>query len=97
VGARIPASELIMRHLLPVAHNGLRDWGIDQRDIDRLLGVIDERVLSGQNGAVWQIATWKMLIEEKDLDRPQAAVELVRRYQELCQAGEPVHTWPLGT
>jgi gamma-glutamyl:cysteine ligase YbdK (ATP-grasp superfamily) len=96
IGARVPAAELVARHLLPVAHSGLRDWGIDPGDIDRLLGVIDARVLSAQNGAAWQIATWKQLVDEQDMERHVAATELVRRYQALCRQGQPVHTWPVG-
>ncbi|HVL98917.1 MAG TPA: glutamate-cysteine ligase family protein [Egibacteraceae bacterium] len=96
VGAAVPVSELILRHLLPVAAAGLRSWDVAEADIDRYLGIIEARVLSGRNGAAWQIATYRQLVEEQDLERPQAASELVRRYQKLSQIGEPVHTWPVG-
>jgi hypothetical protein len=86
-------TELLLRHLLPLAASGLRSWDIDSGDIDRLLGIIEARVLRGQNGAAWQIATYQRLVEGQDLDPPEATAELVRRYQKLSQAGEPVHTW----
>jgi hypothetical protein len=72
---------------------GPRELARRCRPIDRWLGVIEQRVLAGQNGASWQIATYHRLIEHDDYDRPEATAELVRRYQALSRAGEPVHTW----
>jgi gamma-glutamyl:cysteine ligase YbdK (ATP-grasp superfamily) len=96
IGADVPVSELIVRHLLPLARDGLRSWQVDEVDIDRYLGIAEERVLSGQNGAAWQIATYRRLVDHVELDRPAAARELVRRYQKQSEGGEPVHTWPVG-
>jgi gamma-glutamyl:cysteine ligase YbdK (ATP-grasp superfamily) len=93
VGASVPVTELLIRHLLPRAREGLRAWGVNEADIDRYLGIIEERALAGRNGATWQIATWNALRE--DLDRLDAARELVRRYQAHSEKGDPVHTWPL--
>ncbi len=69
---------------------------MDETDVDHYLGIIEERTLTGQNGAAWQIATWRQLLDEQELDRPEAARELVRRYQKLSFDSHPVHTWPLG-
>ena len=96
IGAQVPVTELVLKHLLPIAHEGLLDWGVASSDVDYYLGIIEERVLSGQNGAEWQIRTWEQLIEDDELDRPEAARELVRRYQRRSEAGTPVHTWPIG-
>jgi gamma-glutamyl:cysteine ligase YbdK (ATP-grasp superfamily) len=93
VGAGVPASELVLRHLLPWAREGLLAWDITPDDVDRYLGIVEARTLSGQNGAAWQIEMWRRLREEEQLDRPDAARELVRRYQERSEKGEPVHTW----
>jgi gamma-glutamyl:cysteine ligase YbdK (ATP-grasp superfamily) len=93
VGARVPVTELVLRHLLPVAQQGLESWQVDGPSIDRWLGIIEQRMLAGRNGASWQIDTYQRLIENEDYDRPEATVELVRRYQERSRAGEPVHTW----
>jgi len=95
VGAAVPATELLLRHLLPRAREGLLAWDVDEADVDRYLGVISERLLSGQNGANWQIATYHRLVDDGDYDRTEAARELVRRYQKLSLAGDPVHTWPV--
>ena len=95
VSREVPAGELLLRHLIPLAQEGLADWGVDSADIDRYLGIIEDRVLAGQNGAVWQIRTWHHLIEDEEYDRPEAARELVRRYLQHSDEGEPVHTWPV--
>ncbi len=95
VSGEVPVTELVLKHLLPLAEQGLAAWDVDAGDISRYLGIIRERVLRGQNGAAWQIATYSRLIRDSGLDRTEAARELVRRYQKLSQAGTPVHTWPI--
>jgi hypothetical protein len=95
-GAEVPVSELILRHLLPLARDGLGEWGVDAGDIDYYLGIITERVLSGMTGAGWQIATWRKLVDGDGLDRADAARELVRIYQQRSYGSTPVHTWPVG-
>jgi hypothetical protein len=95
VGAQVPVSELIMRHLLPLARDGLVDWGVDAGDADYYLGIIAERTLSGLNGAGWQIATWHKLVDD-GLSRDDAIRRLVRVYRQRSYASTPVHTWPVG-
>jgi hypothetical protein len=95
VGAQVPVSELVMRHLLPVARDGLVDWGVDAGDVDYYLGIIAERTLSGLNGAGWQIATWHKLVDD-GLSREDAIRQLVRVYRQRSYASTPVHTWPVG-
>ncbi len=95
VGAEVPITELVLKHLLPLARRGLEVWEVDGADIDRYLGIIQDRVLTEQNGAAWQIATYQRLVDDGGLDRAEAARELVRRYAKLSDAGTPVHTWPI--
>jgi len=95
VGPAVPATELLLKHLLPMAREGLLSWDVDPDDIDHYLGIIHERVLSGQNGASWQIATYRRLVDEGDMDGTEAAREMMRRYQKHSQAAAPVHTWPI--
>ena len=92
-GAGVPVTELIVRHLLPLARTGLQGWNVDEADIDRFLGIIEQRALTGVNGASWQIETFRRLRDKDDLDPYEASAELTRRYQKLSSTGEPVHTW----
>jgi gamma-glutamyl:cysteine ligase YbdK (ATP-grasp superfamily) len=94
---QVGAAELVLRHLLPLAREGLEEWGIAAADIDRYLGIIEQRAVTGRNGATWQIQTHRHLIEVEGLSRADAATELTRRYADLHEIGDPVHRWPLVT
>ena len=50
----VPATELVLHRLLPVAHEGLERWGVSQAVRDRYLSVIEQRCLTSMNGACWQ-------------------------------------------
>ena len=50
----VPAAELVLRRLLPLAHEGLARWGLASADADRLLGIIERRCVTLRNGAAWQ-------------------------------------------
>ncbi len=90
----VTAVELVLRRLLPMAREGLRQWGVDHDISERLLNVIEGRCLTGQNGAEWQAATFHHLHDVEGMDRPEAFRELVRRYMGHMHSNEPVHTWP---
>src|SRR5436190_6008794 len=71
----VPASELVLRRLLPLAHEGLERLEVDAADRDRLLGIIEGRCTAHRNGATWQADTFHRLFE--DNDRPDALREMV--------------------
>ena len=86
-------AELVLRRLLPMAHEGLRRSGVDTAHADRLLGIIEQRCLTGRNGATWQIAAVDRAAEG-GATRPEALRQMTQRYIELMHTNEPVHTWP---
>jgi hypothetical protein len=88
----VTADELVLRQLLPMAHEGLRRWGVAAEVRDRFLGVIEGRAKSGQNGSAWQVSTVRAL-QEGGMPRPQALAEMLRLYCERMHSNEPVHTW----
>ncbi|MDF8266245.1 glutamate-cysteine ligase family protein [Luteipulveratus flavus] len=90
----VPTDELVLRHLLPLAHEGLDRWGVAPEVRDRFLGVLEDRCRQGRNGASWQIACVDAL-EERGKDRPTALRGMLERYVEGMHSNEPVHTWPL--
>src|SRR6201991_3207550 len=49
----VKATELVLRRLLPMAQSGLESWGVEAAEVDRLLGIIEQRCLAGVNGASW--------------------------------------------
>src|SRR6202042_329078 len=89
-----PGAELVLRRLLPMAREGLARWGVNPDDADRLLGIIEQRCLTGRNGATWQIETTAALTE-RGADRTEALRQMTQRYIELMHANEPAHTWPV--
>jgi hypothetical protein len=92
----VPATELVLRRLLPMAHAGLDAWGVDSSISDRLLGIIESRCITHVNGAEWQARTFHNIDESKQpLDRRDALREMLRRYVEHMHTNEPVHTWSL--
>lgn len=88
----VSTQKLVLDTLLPMAHEGLRRWGVDAEVRDRFLGVIEGRARTGRNGASWQVATVRAL-EDAGMTRPRALAEMLRRYCEHMHANEPVHTW----
>ncbi|HET7329062.1 MAG TPA: glutamate--cysteine ligase [Nocardioidaceae bacterium] len=91
----VSAAELVLRRLLPMADEGLQLWAVDQEQRERLLGIIEQRCLTGRNGASWQAEAFHRLYDNGQRDRFDAMREVVRRYRELMHSNEPVHTWPI--
>jgi len=79
--------DLILKQLLPLSRLGLERLEVDGDLADRFLEVIESRMLTGQNGAVWQ----RRFVERHGRDMAL----LTREYRERQQAGEPVHAWDL--
>ena len=92
----VPVAELVLRRLLPMAHDGLETWGVARADRERLLGIVEQRCLKLTNGAAWQAATFHSLYEDSKLDRADALREMTVRYRDLMHSNEPVHDWPVG-
>jgi hypothetical protein len=90
----VPVTELVLRHLLPLARRGLAFWEADPAVTDRLLGIIEQRCLTGLNGATWQAAAVRALEESCGLDRAAALREMTLCYLEHMHSNEPAHAWP---
>ncbi|MFI5958513.1 glutamate--cysteine ligase [Cryptosporangium sp. NPDC051539] len=90
----VPVSELVLRHLLPLAAEGLDAWGVSAEERDRLLGVVEGRCLTHRTGADWQVATVEKL-ERSGLDRDEALRRMTVDYLGLMHSNAPAHTWPV--
>ena len=86
--------ELLLRHLLPLAEEGLSRWGVSVRTRDRYLGIVEERCKLRRNGSWWQSETVRRL-EDSGLSRDNALTEMLRLYSAGMHSNEPVHTWEL--
>jgi len=79
--------ELILNKCLGLAGKGLDNLGIDPEESQHWLGIIAERVQSGQNGASWQRA-W---VDHHGSDM----AALTESYLERQETLRPVHEWTL--
>ena len=86
-GKKINIRTLILDKLIPVAVQGLEHAGIDTNDIDKYLGIIEQRTNNSCNGAAWQRA----FIAKYGKDMKS----LTKAYLERQNSGEPVHLWDL--
>lgn len=89
---KISACDLV-KELLPIARRGLESKKVAQEDIDKYLGVIEERADKQMNGARWQLRAYTKLI--KEVERDEALTILTAAIIKNQKIGDPVHTWPL--
>jgi hypothetical protein len=87
---QVRATELVLRRLLPLAHEGLAAWGASTAESDRLLDIIEQRCLTGVNGAEWFA---RRMSDRSDLDRYDALRATLLEYRQGMHTNEPVHTW----
>jgi CBS domain-containing protein/gamma-glutamyl:cysteine ligase YbdK (ATP-grasp superfamily) len=91
-GSTQAAATLILGHLLPLAHEGLRQANVNPADADRYLGVIEDRVRSGQTGSQWVMKSLSAMNDSPcEVRNRLLAGEMLMRQK----TGEPVHRWPL--
>ena len=91
------ASALILKQLLPLARRGLKDCGVDSSDIQHYLGVIEERVRSGQTGSQWIVKSLKALEGSESYPGPKYVRHRLLTSTMLARQKEglPIHQWPL--
>jgi CBS domain-containing protein len=86
------ASSLILDHLLPRARQGLLNAHVDKTDIDRCLGIIEERGRTRQTGARWIIKSFAAMGPGPKDARLQKLTEKMIDFQ---QNEKPGHRWPV--
>ena len=87
---QVPATELILRKLLPLAAEGLDAWGVPAAERDRYLGIIEQRCLTGVTGAGWFVGK---MDARAGMERFDALRATLLEYREAMHTNNPVHTW----
>lgn len=87
---QVPATELILDTLLPLAAEGLDAWGVSTEERDRYLGIIEGRCATKTNGADWFV---KRMRARSGMERADALRATLLEYREAMHTNEPVHTW----
>lgn len=88
----VPVTELVVRKLLPMAADGLAEWGVPADEAGRYLDIIEQRCLRGRNGATWQTAHVGAR-ESRGASRADALPAMLGEYLQRMHSNEPVHTW----
>lgn len=92
-GENYRARNLILDELLPRARKGLQAVGICQGDIEKYLGVLEERVAREKTGASWMLESLsKMDKRAKPNVRMRTLTGAMLANQE---SGAPLHEWNL--
>jgi hypothetical protein len=86
---RVTIQKLVLDRLLPEAEIGLNRLGIDNQDIKYYLGIIEQRISTGQTGSNWQHKFAKL----HDCDMKL----LTNVYFNNQKTHEPVHKWDFET
>ncbi len=89
----LPAKQLILEQLLPLAHEGLQQAGIDQDDIDRYLGVVRDRVTMRRTGSRWALESLEEMKDSGTLDQRLRCI--VSSMVDQQSAGKPISQWEL--
>lgn len=87
----VPAQDLILHDLLPLARQGLDELGIEPADSERYLGILEERVERLQTGAQWMIDSLTHMGDTGTRAERLAALTLATI--ERQESNEPVARW----
>jgi len=86
-------NKIIKSELLPAAREGLEKNGVDKADIDKYLGIIEERNETRQTGATWTLRSFSQSAESASQEERILAITASMAKNQ--QMGEPVHKWKL--
>lgn len=89
---RVNASALILKELLPIAREGLEKASLDPSDINTYLGIIRDRVESGQTASNWMVNNYASLMKENNA-KEQSLAAITTAMIKNQKKGEPVHKW----
>jgi CBS domain-containing protein len=89
----LPAKQLVLEQLLPMAREGLQEEGIDADDIDRYLGVLRDRVAMRRTGARWALESLETMENAGTADQRLRC--LVSSMVEQQVSGKPIYQWEL--
>ncbi|HEX7878857.1 MAG TPA: CBS domain-containing protein [Candidatus Eisenbacteria bacterium] len=90
-GKEAPAQTLILDTLLPMARTALLKRDVDEKDVDRYLGIIENRVRTGRTGSKWMLTSLAAL---KDKGTPAERLGALTAASVARQKeGLPVAEW----
>jgi len=88
-----PVKELITQQLLPLAREGLEQMAVDRGDIERYLGVLEDRVNKRRTGARWLLESLEGMGEQGTPNQRMRC--LVSSLVHQQSSGHPIAEWQL--
>jgi len=88
---KMPAQKLICDELVPLAHRGLLEAGIDRSCADRYLNIIDARAASGRTGACWLETSLSGMQDVSS--KSERLIAVTSAMWSRQQDSRPVHEW----
>jgi CBS domain-containing protein len=92
---KINVCDLIIKEIAPAARKGLASRKVNKKDIDKYIGIIEQRAKKHMNGARWMLRSYTALRE--DLNEDAALTTLTAFMLKQQATKKPVHTWPMPT
>ncbi|MFT5166168.1 MAG: CBS domain-containing protein [Saprospiraceae bacterium] len=90
-GENIPAKELLLDKLLPLARQGLEVSGVSAGDIDKYLSVFEKRVAAEVTGADWTVKNFRSL--SKRFGEAIAEKQVLHQTLHYQNENIPLHEW----
>lgn len=88
---KVSACDLIINELIPIAKKGLIKHGVNKKDINKYLGIIEQRAKNHMNGARWQLRSFTDLKSKVTVD--EACTILTASILKNQADNIPVHKW----
>src|SRR5215208_1069769 len=92
-GQSYSAAVLILDHLLPLARQGLSSSQVASTDIDKYLGIIEERTRNQQTGARWIMKSLSAMDNSTSKDAHQRRLTSAMLVGQ--KHGAPIHRWSI--
>lgn len=92
MGDTIQSKKLIKNELIPIARKGLEQAGIDHKDIELYLGVIEKRIKK-LTGSEWKIKSYRHL--RKSMKQEDSLARITESIYKNQMHDTPIHKWPI--
>jgi CBS domain-containing protein/gamma-glutamylcysteine synthetase len=90
---KMSVKEVLLKEVLPLAREGMEELKVDSGDIDKYLGIIEERTKAHATGARWMLRSFTDLIQE--VPRDEAVSILTATMIRNQEESKPVHEWEM--
>lgn len=92
-GQSYGAASLILDQLLPIAREGLTSSAVAGADIDKYLGIVEDRARSRQTGTRWVMNSLSAIGDSatKEASQRRLTSEILANQKQ----GNPIHRWPI--